>query len=191
MNYYEDSFRYKLSDILQSYRKLLVQLETKEESPNRIFMTDTIKQLDDVCKIIKPSIFDFLTENKIKKMQESKYYQKIITDTENQLHKKIFDELEKTMKEKIKSEMRIELEQEIREELLKEKQKKKAKKKAKQNSDTVKQMDEFLQKLNAIVEANSKPTDYTSKQEEPVQESIQQEEDDNYYTNFDDEEIIG
>lgn len=131
MNYYDKEFRLSLIELLNNYRKILVQLETEGDKTKVIFLSESISKVDSALKIIKPGLFDFLDERKLRKLQESAYRKHLV-------------ETEKTLREKIEAELRAELTHKIKEELQAEKAKRKAAKKARKQAEN---MDEILEKI--------------------------------------------
>ena len=136
MRYYDDVFRKNLIDMLNTYRRILSQMElSQDKNFNNIFISDSIKKIDEACKIIKPSAFDFLTEKKIEKLQTSEYFKQEIekmqkefevkekqlkqeTEKNNKvLEEKVRQETENQLREKLTKEIRAELETQIRKEI--------------------------------------------------------------------------
>lgn len=157
MRYYDDVFRKNLIDILTTCRRVLSQIElSQDKNFNNIFLSDSIKKIDEACKIIKPSAFDFLTEKKIEKLHTSEYYKQMEKTIEKNLEEKIRQETEKNLREKLTKEIRTELEPQIKAELKKERAERKAQKKAKNQQILI---DRILKEaLNANANSISKET---------------------------------
>ena len=69
MKYYDGEFRTALIELLTSYRKFLEQASIASTDQNyTILVNNTIKKIDEYIKIIKPSMFDFLSVGKIEKL---------------------------------------------------------------------------------------------------------------------------
>lgn len=152
MNYYDNTFRNNLIEMLGNYRKMLSQIEMSgDKGYGNIFVSESIKKVDEAIKIIKPSAFDFLTEKKIEKIQTSEYYKQIEKTTEEKLKEQIRQELEKDYRQKLIDEVKAELEPKIREELKKEREERKAKKKAQKQEESLKKIQTEI--LNKIQEA--------------------------------------
>lgn len=66
MNYYDKQFRQNLMDLLNNYRKILVQLETAGDKTQIIFLSESINKVDRACQIIKPSLLISWTKRKSK-----------------------------------------------------------------------------------------------------------------------------
>lgn len=123
MNYYDSSFRKNLLELLSSCRKMLQQVELSSTDKNyNFFITDTIKKVDEACKIISPSPFDFLTEKKIKKLQSDEFLK--------QKTEEIREKVKQEYREQLTKEIQEELMPKIKEEYKQEREIKKAKKKA-------------------------------------------------------------
>lgn len=144
MNYYDKEFRLSLIELLNNYRKILVQLETEGDKTKVIFLSESISKVDRACQIIKPGLFDFLDEKKIQKLQESRYCKKLVEETKQSVRAECDKEAEKSLREKIEAELRAELTPKIKDELQAEKAKRKAAKKARKQAEN---MDEILEKI--------------------------------------------
>lgn len=157
--YYDSSFRKGLLELLLSCRKMLHQVElSSTDKDYNFFITDTIKKVDEACKHISPSPFDFLTERKLEKLQSNEFLkqkaeeydekiQHIRKDVANELREKIQKEMLQQYKEKLTEEIqeqvikdyrkllteeiRAELTPIIKEECKQERKLKKARKRAK------------------------------------------------------------
>ena len=150
--------------MLNTYRRILSQMElSQNKNFNNIFISDSIKKIDEACKIIKPSAFDFLTEKKIEKLQTSKYFKQEIEKMQKE-----FEVKEKQLEQELKS--------------LKE-QKGQEEQNARRN-----QINERIRKLReragATINANGANTDTGRKTESTTSENTE----DNAFTDFDDED---
>lgn len=136
MRYYDNAFRKNLIDMLNTYRRILSQIElSQDKNFSNIFISDSIKKIDEAVKIIKPSAFDFLTEKKIEKLQTSEYLKQETEKTQKEfeakekqleqeteknnkvLEEKVRSETENQLREKLAKEIRAELETQIRKEI--------------------------------------------------------------------------
>lgn len=118
MRYYDNAFRKNLIDILNTYRRILSQIElSQDKNFSNIFISDSIKKIDEAVKIIKPSAFDFLTEKKIEKLQTSEYLKQETEKNNKVLEEKVRQETENQLREKLTKEIRAELETQIRKEI--------------------------------------------------------------------------
>lgn len=179
MKYYDTIFRNNLIDILGNYRKVLSQIElSSDKSYNNIFISESIKKIDEAIKIIKPAAFDFLTEKKIEKIQTSEYYKQMEKEIEDRLKDKIRQETEQQFREKLTEEIKAELEPKIREELKKEKEARKAKKKAQKNAEQLEQVQSAIfSKIQEVIAQQSTQMS-TSFPEEKNNISLQQKQTD-------------
>lgn len=158
MNYYDKEFRLSLIELLNNYRKILVQLETEGDKTKVIFLSESISKVDRACQIIKPGFFDFLDEKKIQKLQESRYYKKLVEETKQAVRAECDKEAEKSLRKKIEAELRAELTPKIKEELQAEKAKRKAAKKARKQAEN---MDEILEKIKIALSVET-PTNQSN-----------------------------
>lgn len=121
MRYYDNAFRKNLIDMLNTYRRILSQIElSQDKNFSNIFISDSIKKIDEAVKIIKPSAFDFLTEKKIEKLQTSEYLKQETEKTQKEFEakeKQLKQETENQLREKLAKEIRAELETQIRKEI--------------------------------------------------------------------------
>lgn len=132
MNYYDSNFRKNLLDLLSSCKKMLRQVElSSTDKEYNFFITDTIKKVDEVYKIVRPSPFDFLSERKLEKLQADEFLkqkadeldqklQSVRKDVTNELQEKIQKEMLQQYKEKLTEEIQEQVIKEYREQLTKE-----------------------------------------------------------------------
>ena len=132
MNYYDINFRKNLLDLLSSCKKMLRQVElSSTDKEYNFFITDTIKKVDEVYKIVRPSPFDFLSERKLEKLQADEFLkqkadeldqklQSVRKDVTNELQEKIQKEMLQQYKEKLTEEIQEQVIKEYREQLTKE-----------------------------------------------------------------------
>lgn len=200
MRYYDNAFRKNLIDMLNTYRRILSQIElSQDKNFSNIFISDSIKKIDEAVKIIKPSAFDFLTEKKIEKLQTSEYLKQETEKTQKEfeakekqleqeteknnkvLEEKVRSETENQLREKLAKEIRAELETQIRKEIAD---------KATSENARRNQINERIRKLReragATINANGANTDTERKTESTTSENTE----DNAFTDFDDEDNI-
>lgn len=124
MKYYDSIFRKGLLELLSSCRKVLQQVELSSADKNyNFFLTDTIKKVDEACKIISPSPFDFLTEKKLEKLQSDEFLKQKAEEYDAKLEhirNDIADELREKLREEIMQEYQKQLTEEIQEKVLKQ-----------------------------------------------------------------------
>lgn len=132
MNYYDSNFRKNLLYLLSSCKKMLRQVElSSTDKEYNFFITDTIKKVDEVYKIVRPSPFDFLSERKLEKLQADEFLkqkadeldqklQSVRKDVTNELQEKIQKEMLQQYKEKLTEEIQEQVIKEYREQLTKE-----------------------------------------------------------------------
>lgn len=171
MKYYDSEFRSQLTEMLNNYRKLLVQMESNCDKTQIIFVSESIKKVDLALKIIKPSIFDFIDEKKIQKLQESRYCKKLVEETKQSVRAECDKEAEKSLREKIEAELRAELTPKIKEELQAEKAKRKAAKKARKQAEN---MDDILEKIKVALSVET-PTNQSTATPAPPTTAVQPE----------------
>lgn len=129
MNYYDSNFRKNLLELLSSCKKMLRQVElSSTDKEYNFFITDTIKKVDEVYKIVRPSPFDFLSERKLEKLQADEFLkqkadeldqklQSVRKDVTNELQEKIQKEMLQQYKEKLTEEIQKQVIKEYREQL--------------------------------------------------------------------------
>lgn len=143
MRFYDAACRSLIAELLSGYRKMLEQTMIAANDQNyRILVSDKIKKIDEILKVIKPSMFDALTVQKIEKLQAEKF----LTDKaaeyrqkEEQLRADYEAKLELT-----KCELADQLRPQIEEELRRERAERKKRKKAKKESETAAAMEILL-----------------------------------------------
>lgn len=122
MKYYDNIFRKNLLELLSSCRKVLQQVELSSTDNNYIFfITDTIKKVDEACKVISPSPFDFLSERKLEKLQSDEFLKQKAEEYDSklkQVRKKVADELREKLRKEIMQECQEQLTEEIQEKVL-------------------------------------------------------------------------
>lgn len=129
MKYYDTAFRSLLTEILSSYRKMLEQsiIATNEQN-YQILVSDKIKKIDEVLKIIRPSIFDALTVQKIEKLQTEKFFQEKEVEYKKQAEqlKTDYEMKLELAKRELKEQLRTQIEEKLRKERAEKKKRKKA-----------------------------------------------------------------
>lgn len=103
MRYYDNEFRAKLSEILKDHRKMLEQkMISSDDHTNQIVFRSKINEVDEVLKVVKPSMFDALQVRKIEKLQAEQFSQVKTEELKAQLRKEVEEELRKERAEKKK-----------------------------------------------------------------------------------------
>lgn len=183
MRYYDTACRNLLIEILSGYRKMLEQSMIAANDQNyQILVSDKIKKIDELLKVIKPSMFDALTVQKIEKLQTEKFLQEKEAEYKKQAEQlqSDYDAKLELAKRQLESQLRTQIEEEIR----KERAEKKKRKKAKKESDTALAM-EFLLKT---VQQNGQATVVSSPQS-PVKKTESTSDDNNDDDMFPEPEI--
>ena len=157
MRYYDTACRNLLTEILSGYRKMLEQSMIATNDQNyQILVSDKIKKIDEILKIIKPSMFYALTVQKIEKLQTEKFLQEKEAEYKKQAEQlqSDYDAKLEFAKREIEAQLRTQIEEEIR----KERAEKKKQKKAKKESDTALAMELLLK----TVQQNGQPMNVSS-----------------------------
>lgn len=112
MKYYDGEFRKALMELLTNFRKFLEQASIGSTDQNyTILVNNTIKKIDEYIKIIKPSMFDFLSVGKIEKLQEDEFLKHKAEELEQSFEERVKAETEKAIA-KVKKSIREAIESE-------------------------------------------------------------------------------
>lgn len=127
MKYYDREFRVFLTGLLTGYRKMIEQSLAVSKDPNyHLFANDTKKQIDEALKVVKPNVYNSVTEGKVKKLEADtevylqkmeKEYQDKIAELENNFDNRTKAKLEilkKQQEDNIRNELSEQWEQEKR-----------------------------------------------------------------------------
>ena len=127
MKYYDREFRVLLTGLLTGYRKMIEQSLAVSKDPNyHLFANDTKKQIDEALKVVKPNVYNSVTEGKVKKLEANtevylqkmeKEYQDKIAELENNFDNRTKAKLEilkKQQEDNIRNELSEQWEQEKR-----------------------------------------------------------------------------
>ena len=98
MKYFDAEFRKALMELLNNFRKFLEQASIGSTDQNyTILVNNTIKKIDEYIKIIKPSMFDFLSVGKIEKLQEDEFLKHKAEELEQSFEERVKTETEKAI----------------------------------------------------------------------------------------------
>ena len=114
MKYYDTDFRDTLSELLTNYRKMLTHASVSNDKNYGVLISGEIKEVDKALKIVKPSIYDSLTEKKIEKLQEELYEkEKIEFRRRVSTHKEFNSDKAKKLRDELTPQIQAELQQKI------------------------------------------------------------------------------
>ena len=100
-------------ELLNNFRKFLEQASIGSTDQNyTILVNNTIKKIDEYIKIIKPSMFDFLSVGKIEKLQEDEFLKHKAEELEQSFEERVKAETEKAIA-KVERSIRERLESEF------------------------------------------------------------------------------
>lgn len=117
MRYYDTDFRDNLSELLTNYRKMLTHASASNDKNYGVLISGEIKEVDKALKIVKPSIYDSLTEKKIEKLQEELYEKEKTEELKKQLKAEIEKEFNADKAKKLRDELTPQIQAELQQKI--------------------------------------------------------------------------
>ena len=117
MRYYDTDFRDTLSELLTNYRKMLTHASASNDKNYGVLISGEIKEVDKALKIVKPSIYDSLTEKKIEKLQEELYEKEKTEELKKQLKAEIEKEFNADKAKKLRDELTPQIQAELQQKI--------------------------------------------------------------------------